>query len=262
MQKRFRIYIDESGDHTYNDLDNPAKRYLCLTGCFLEVSEVPKLQEDLTLIKRKHFKFDPDESLIFHRSKIINRQGPFYVLQDSQKEEVFNNDLLGFLSVSNYRIIAVVIDKKTHSERYGDFAYHPYHYCLAAILERYCGYLNFHRAVGDVLAESRGGQEDQQLKEAYRRIYRSGTNMRGPEFFQSALTTGEIKLKLKAVDIAGLQLADMLAYPVRQEILIEKWIIPDPGDNFGRKIIRQIQPKFNCHLYTGRIPGYGKIFIP
>ena len=262
MQKRFRIYIDESGDHTYHDLENPAKRYLCLTGCFLEMSEIQKLQEDLTLIKRKHFKFDPDEPLIFHRSKIINRRGHFCILQDPQKEEAFNNDLLRFFTHSNYRIIAVVIDKKTHVERYGDFAYHPYHFCLAAILERYCGYLNLHRAIGDVLAESRGGQEDQQLKEVYRRIYKSGTNIRGAEFFQSALTTGEIKLKTKTVDIAGLQLADLLAYPIKQEILIEKNAIPDPGDNFGKRICQAVRSKFNCHSYDGRVAGYGKIFIP
>lgn len=86
--------------------------------------------------------------------------------------------------------------------------------------------------------------------------------MRGEEFFQSALTTGEIKLKPKKVDIAGLQLADMLAYPIKQEILIEKRAIPDPGDNFGKRICQTVRSKFNCHLYDGRIAGYGKIFIP
>ncbi len=33
---RYRLYIDESGDHTYKDIGEPARRYLGLTGCFVE----------------------------------------------------------------------------------------------------------------------------------------------------------------------------------------------------------------------------------
>jgi hypothetical protein len=61
--------------------------------------------------------------------------------------------------------------------------FHPYHYCLTAILERYCGLLNFVGGIGDVLAESRGESEDTQLKEAYKRVYKAGTRYREPEFF-------------------------------------------------------------------------------
>ena len=32
--ERYRLYIDESGDHTWRQLDDPARRYLCLLGCF------------------------------------------------------------------------------------------------------------------------------------------------------------------------------------------------------------------------------------
>jgi len=33
---RYRLYIDESGDHTYRDIEEPARRYLGLTGCWVE----------------------------------------------------------------------------------------------------------------------------------------------------------------------------------------------------------------------------------
>jgi len=178
-----------------------------------------------------------------------------------EKEQAFNEDFLQFVREHDYRIITVVIDKKTHMERYAEAAFHPYHYCLAVLLERYCGFLNFRGAKGDVLAESRGSAEDRQLKEAYRVVYKGGTLWRGSEFFQRALTSSEVKLKPKTANIAGLQLCDLLAYPGKQEILIEKGRINDPEDSFSKQICQCIEAKYNQHVYTGRVEGYGKVFL-
>lgn len=261
MVKKYRIYIDESGDHTYHKVDNPEKRYLGLTGCFFDMEKYQIFQERLNELKKDNFKSDPDETIILHRKDIINKKGIFSILKNTEMESKFNSDLLKLFAESEYKIISVAIDKYSHIERYGSAAFHPYHYCLAALLERYCGYLNFTVARGDVLAESRGGTEDTHLKEAYKRIYNDGTNMRSKEFFQNTLTSCEIKLKPKYKNIAGLQLADLLAYPLKQLILVENNCISDPGDVFGKKVIDAISSKFNYHIYNGRIYGYGKIFI-
>ena len=127
-------------------------------------------------------------------------------------------------------MLCVLVDKKQHQERYVD-PFHPYHYCLAARLERYAGWLIYKNTVGDVMAESRGGEEDLQLKQAYRRTYESGTLHFDHKKFQLALSSKEIKVQLKKADIAGLQLADVLAYPVKQAILVQKGLIPV---QFGR----------------------------
>ena len=68
-------------------------------------------------------------------------------------------------------------------------------------------------------------------------------------------------MKPKRNNIAGLQLADILAYPVKQSILLENKRIPDPGNIFGKKICETIKTKYNRHLYWGYIKGYGRIFI-
>lgn len=262
MERRYRLYIDESGDHTYHQIDDPPKRYLGLLGCIIESEKYRiEFQPILEKLKQEHFPHSPDEPIILHRKDIINKRGPFWRLRDSKKERVFNNDLFNFFKDQEYTIIAVVIDKKTHIERYQESAFHPYHYCLAAMLERYCGWLHFHNAKGDVLAESRGGTEDRQLKGAYIRTYSDGTQFRGPVFFQSVLTSKEIKLKSKGSNIAGLQLADLLAYPVKQEILLESGKIAHIKDTFGKEIGRIINPKYNRHFYKGRVCGYGKIFL-
>jgi hypothetical protein len=258
----YRLYIDESGDHTYHELENPAKRYLCIVGCLIQ-HEVYRttFHPQLENLKQKHFPHSPDEPVILHRNDIINKRGSFWRLRDTEKENSFNEDLLAFLETQDYKIIAVVIDKKVHIERYHEAAFHPYHYCLTTLLERYCGLLHFLNAKGDVLAESRGGVEDKQLKEAYLRIYNAGTHFRSKNFFQDVLTSKEIKLKLKKSNIVGIQIADLLAYPIKQEILFENNRIDKIEDVFGKKICQSIKNKFNAQFYTGKVDGYGKVFI-
>lgn len=260
--KRYRLYIDESGDHTYYKLEDPSKRYLGLTGIFIETEYYrATFQPEMERFKQEHFPHNPDEPVILHRADIINRRGPFWRLRDTVREQAFNAGFLQFLKEQDYCIITVVIDKKTHIDRHGGAAYHPYHYCLAALLERYCGFLNLYTAQGDVLAESRRGAEDFKLKRAYQKLYKEGTWYRSPKFFQQALTSSEIKIKPKWANTAGLQLSDLLVHPSKSEILIEEKRISDPGDNFGKHICQCIQAKYNHQVYNGRIWGYGKVFL-
>lgn len=243
-------------------MEGPATRYLCLLGLFVE-AEIYRssFHSSLERLKQTHFPHNPDEPVILHRQELVNRRGSFGRLKDPRNEQLFNTDLLKFLSEQDYKLISVVIDKKTHIERYGNVAYHPYHYCLAALLERYCGFLNFYNAQGDVMAESRGGTEDIKLKAAYDALYRAGTYYRPQDFFQRALTSSQIKLKPKFANIAGLQVADLLAYPVKQEILLDNERIPDITNVFSKEICKVIADKYNKQVYQGRATGYGKVFL-
>lgn len=265
MTKRYRLYIDESGDHTYSEIDSPSKRYLGIIGCIIGSDYYrQKFQPELEQLKQTYFPHSPDEPVIFHRSEIIQKRSSFWRLRNSEMEKSFNNDLLNFFKTTDYRVIIVVIDKKSHIERYKEAAFHPYHYCLAALLERYCGFLNIYNAIGDVLAERRGGTEDMQLKESYRRVYESGTTQRNPEFFQKVLTSKEIKIKPKSTNIAGLQLADLLAHPCKNEVLLENKRISEQewkSKKFGLEICKCLELKYNRHIFNGRVRGYGKVFL-
>jgi hypothetical protein len=261
MRRRYRLYIDESGDHTYHQIDALEKRYLGLIGCVFSFEHYLKFQKDLENLKRKHFSYDPDFPVILHRTGFINRKGSFGCLVDRELEASFNQDFLGLLKQATFEIIAVVIDKKSHIKRYSESAFHPYHYCMACLLERYCGYLNCINAEGDVLAESRGGKEDKQLKEVFQHIYFEGTQRLGASFFQKTLTTREIKLKRKNANIAGLQLADLLAYPIKQDILVKVNRISEPGDVFGKVICEVVQGKYIRHLSQVYVEGYEGLFF-
>jgi len=129
------------------------------------------------------------------------------------------------------------------------------------MLEHYCGFLNFYNAKGDVMAESRGSKEDRLLKQAYRELYEYGTQSRAASFFNKTLTSKEIKLKPKIANIAGLQVCDLLAYPIKQEILFENKRTADSGDVFGKSICAAVRNKHNRQVPQGRIEGYSKVFL-
>lgn len=254
---RYRLYIDESGDHTYKKLDDIGHRYLALLGVwFRQREDYLAFAHDLEQFKKDLFGERPDAPVILHRTDIINRRGAFGLLCDDNKRKRFDDGLLRLITDARFRMLCIVLDKQAHRLQYSD-PFHPYHYCLAAMLERYAGWLIYKNVIGDVMAESRGGEEDLQLKQAYRRTFESGTLHFSHEKFQAALSSKDIKVRPKSANIAGLQLADVLAYPVRQAILVKKRLIPDPGDVFGKKVYEAARPKFNCQEWTGQVEGYG-----
>lgn len=216
---------------------------------------------DLEALKRRHFDYDPDDPVIFHRKEIIHKHGAFKIFKDQAKRDAFDDDLIQFLRGLDCVLIIVVIDKKYHIDTYGRSAFPPYHFALTAMMERYCGYLNFFNHRGDILAEKRGKKEDRQLEYEYFKIYHGGTYFHSPSFFQMALTTRKLKTGSKSSNIAGLQIADLLAHPCTQEVLFEKGRIPALPSVFGRKICASVRNKYNVQIHTGRVSGYGKVFI-
>lgn len=258
---RYRLYIDESGDHTYNLMEEISHRYLALLGVwFKQDPEYAVFADVLDKFKRDIFGFRPDKPVILHRSDIINRKGPFGLLRDEAVKNRFDEGLLNLIHKAQFKMLCVIIDKQTHLEKYAS-PFHPYHFCLGAMLDRYSGWLNYKNAVGDVVAEVRGREEDLQLKEAYRRVYGSGTLQFDHKHHQRALTSKEIKLSSKSHNIAGIQLADVLAHPVKQALLAEKGIVPRPNGNFGCRLMEIVNPKFNSNEWRGHQAGYGKVWL-
>jgi hypothetical protein len=254
---RYRLYIDESGDHAFNKLEEIPHRFLALLGVWFKQEDDLVFSSAMDEFKAGIFPARSGKPpVILHRSDIINRKGPFGVLREETKRKQFDDGLLGLVGNAPFKMICVILDKKKHQDSYLH-PYHPYHYCLAAMLERYCGWLLYKNAVGDVVAETRGKEEDVQLKQAYLRIYESGTFILGRDKYQRTLTTKEIKIRPKDANSAGLQLADALAHPVKQALLIEKGLVPDPGNVFGKQVYEIAKEKFNRNEWRGNVEGYG-----
>jgi len=79
-------------------------------------------------------------------------------------------------------------------------------------------------------------------------------------FAQAVLTSREIKLKKKEHAIPGLELADLLVYPFKREMIAERRGEDLPED-FSATLLDAARPKMNCLLSTRRIAGYGKVWL-
>jgi hypothetical protein len=208
-------------------------------------------------LKSKYFDPHPDNPIIFHRKEILNAKHPFEALRDAKTRSKFDKDLLGYLKDWEYMVISVCLDKKSHKEKYQVWKYDPYHYCLTLLLERFTFFLEQRAEKGDVMAESRGGKEDMRLKKAFVRLWNEGTEYMQKEQFHKVLTSKQLKVKPKANNISGLQLADLIAHPSRNEILEENKLLERSLPPFGIRVIEILQKKY--YQRGGKI--FGKKFI-
>lgn len=256
-----RLYLDETGDHSSTDPTDISKRYLGLAGVIFDRSNYDIFSKDLENFKRKHLLYDQDDPPILHRKEIVLAQGAFSPLQDFALRRAFDDDLLQLLAKANYRVVAVVLDKVDHWKKNYRQLKHPYHYCLLAMLERYCGWMKLRSARGDVLAESRGGREDRNLKEAYQSVFLNGGYYLHSSVCQATLSSRQIKIKPKAMNIAGLQLADLLAHPLTRDVLRSYGRLAGYESPYQMEVIKLAQTKYNRQIYSGIIKGYGQVFL-
>jgi hypothetical protein len=110
------------------------------------------------------------------------------------------------------------------------------------------------------MGESRGKVEDQQLKAAYEALYDGGDLHNRAEFYQARLTSREIKLKPKSKNVAGLQLADLLAHPAKQRCLVRQGVPEVQESVFGRRVANLFWQKLR-QSKEGETKGYGEIFL-
>jgi len=252
------MYIDEVGNSDIESSDNPNHRFLSLTGVIIELGYVQSvIYPEMEALKAKYFRSHPDEPIIFHRKEIVNYKPPFEALKNNEVRARFDRELLARLKSWNYTVLTVCLDKKKHKETYNTWRYEPYHYCLEVLLERFVFFLNRVNCKGDVMAESRGGKEDRRLKKSFARLWENGTDYVNPEQFQDALTSKNLKVKLKSNNISGLQLADLLAHPSRNEILLEEGLLDKKHAPFAKSVVEILQEKYDQR------PGYqfGKKFL-
>lgn len=259
---KHRLYVDEVGNPDLKSSDNEEHRFLCLTGIIIELEYVKEvIHPELEELKKDFFDSHPDDPIIFHRKELLKRKPPFSVLQDQMIEKKFNKKLLEKLNEWEYKVISVIIDKKEHDERYSTWKYDPYHYSQEILLERFRLFLDMNNSKGDVMFESRGGKEDMRLKRSFRKLFDNGTHHLSAEDLQSHLTSKELKIKPKKANIAGLQIADLIAHPARRWFYKNVFQMDDGKITFGDEVIKILESK-KFFRYDGKIHGYGAKKLP
>ncbi len=258
---KYRIYIDEVGNNDLGSSVNPNHRYLCLTGVVFELDYVKNvLTPDIERLKNKYFESHPDEPVILHRKEMVNRKASFKSLNKVEVESAFNEEFLALLEKWKFKTITVLIDKLEHQTKYSTWRYDPYHYCMAIILERFHLRLKEVGAVGDMMFESRGGKEDMRLKQSYKNIYEHGPDWVKATDIHDTLTTCELKIKPKSANIAGLQVADLVAYPMYRYALKFYKIKDDGRDTFNERMLEILKIKIQKN--ENRMDGYGLKKLP
>lgn len=257
----YRLYLDESGTHSYSVSDAVDKRYLCIIGVVVSENEIAnKLQPYIKALK-DIIRKDPDETIILHREEIANRTGVFGRLKDPALEKAWNEQIVRIIRDVDFRVCAVVLDKKDHKAKYTS-PMHPYHYCVHMLVERYVKYLEKrgNECRGDVMAEARGEDEDEALQSEYTNVYETGTYYVDASRFQARLTGKDIKMTPKFKAVSGLELADLLVLASKLDVLKENGHINKINSKFTAVLINELQSKYDRNG-NGALNGYGKKFL-
>ncbi|MEW5825539.1 MAG: DUF3800 domain-containing protein [Candidatus Bipolaricaulota bacterium] len=261
----YRLYVDEVGNSSLRvgDPNNENDRFLSLTGVAVRgdyalASFVPEMDA----LKRRFFQTDPDVPVILHRTDMLNRKWPFTELQDPATESAFYVALNERLAAWEYAVVSVVIDKHRQKNLYQVWQANPYHYCMKVLLERYVMFLQGGSATGDVMVESRQAKDDFKLKESYKRLYISGTERIAATSFQRRLSSKELKVKPKSANIAGLQLADLLACGAQRGILSEVGLPSRSNHGFDSDVWALLEGAKFIRDRDGKTLGFGKKLLP
>jgi hypothetical protein len=134
------------------------------------------------------------------------------------------------------KLYAVAIHKRRLLERYLS-PVNPYDVSLSQLLSLVCGpprAVGANRPiVGEIIAESRGHVEDRQLQREYQGLRQLGLGSYGAINVQTRrartvqrLFPPKIEFVRKRMMVAGLELADLSAYPIARAVVNKSWENP------------------------------------
>jgi hypothetical protein len=238
------VYADESGDRSLTSI-NP--QYPVFVLAFCVVHKPTYIDSIVPAFQRLKFDFWGHDSVVLHSHEIRKEHGDFNILRNAETRATFLDRLTSVIETADFMIIAAVIDKVRHVEKYTTPA-DPYEIALAFCMERLQRHL-INRDQADrtthVQVECRGKAEDAKLELEFRRIC-DGKNAIGK------MPNLDIRFMDKKHNSTGLQLADLVAHPIGRHA-----INPDQPN----RAYNLLEPKFRRGP-AGCIKGFGLKFFP
>jgi hypothetical protein len=236
-------YFDESGDHGLARID-PSFPVFVLCACVFRIADY--LGRDLPAFGKIKFDHFGHDAVIFHSRDIRKQVGAFQILSNASTRTNFNADLAAYYANSSCTLIAAAIEKNRLSKQY-KYPNDPYQMSLLFCLERLYGFLvdrNEQNGTLTCVFEKRGPKEDAALAAEFVRIC-GGQNYWGPLPFQAVFAS-------KQTNMAGLQIADLAAYP------IAKYAMNPTATN---PAYASVQPRLR-RSNGGKVIGYGLKMFP
>jgi hypothetical protein len=209
-QSNFIVYVDESGDHGMQTVDQNYPIFVLAFCVFYKLHYSERVVPAIEKFKFNRFGHD---IVILHERDIRKEIAPFKFTNESEKIE-FIGKLGEIIERSNFILISCVVRKDALSERQA-VSDNPYHLALGFCLDTLHEFLS-EKSQEDkktfVVFESRGKKEDKDLELEFRRVC-DGANRK------NARLPFEIILADKKANSSGLQLADLVARPIGLNIL-------------------------------------------
>lgn len=241
----YHLYIDECGDQNLETF-SPTFPIFTLCGILVRDDLVSHIDEQVRDLKRE---FWGERQIILHSRDIRKCQNGFEVLFDLDVKRRFYesiNHLLGQRGV--YVIVSCAILKEPYIRQFGRLN-DVYGQSLSFVLERAIFCVDNQCPDGNgrisAIVERRGKREDKILQDYYRQLLEKGTYWVTAERMKSRMSV--LDFKWKSDDVAGLQIADLIAYPLTRHVLnpqavnlaydiLEPNIFKEKGKLMGLKI--------------------------
>lgn len=222
-QSKYYLYIDECGDHQLEKF-NPNFPIFTLCGLLVSGDNLGKLEESVKSFKREFFN---TEDVILHSRDIRKQEKEYAILQYPEIKQKFYRGINSIFEQDDvYVILCCSILKEPFVERFSR-GEDVYGLSLKYLIERavFCMDDNVDSGKVDICIERRGVKQDRELLNYYNRLRATGTKWISTERLISRL--GRFSFSFKKDNVIGLQLADLIAYPITRHILNPK--SPNPA---------------------------------
>lgn len=196
---------------------NPQFPVFLLSGVLVSEESYNALMGEFDYIKNFFWK---NKNVVFHSRDIRKCEKEFVLLFDLAVKAKFYEMINSSVANNKYTIIAAAINKQKFILNYGKLSNDVYEISLSFIIERSVFYLDGLTdkcSSLDVVIEKRGPKEDKKLEEHFQRLCSRGT------YFVNGKRLRDYNFNItfngKRDNIAGLQLADLVAYPIANFVI-------------------------------------------
>lgn len=214
-ESKYYLFIDECGDQNLANF-NPTFPVFTLCGVIVPADKLPMLERQVNDLK---LRFCDATDVILHSREIRKCRAPFSFLQEQERKQEFYEHVNRILSQNDvYVIVSCTIIKEAFIQHFSKDS-DVYGLSLYYLLERSIFYAddNSENPKIDVIVEKRGKLEDRTLLNYYNKLRRRGTKWVSKERFQMRLD--RFSFKNKKENVIGLQLADLIAYPIARYVI-------------------------------------------
>ena len=243
MADNYVLYLDECGDQNLSSFD-PQFPIFTLCGVVVSEEQDALLADRINSLKRDSWN---NTNIILHSRDIRKCQNGFEVLFDLEVKKRFIESVNAILGDDIYIIICCAILKESYIRQYGKLN-DVYGLSLSYIMERVVFYLD---SVGRdnielrTVIERRGKKEDKSLLNYYNQLLDRGTYWVNGERMRRYFK--RFDMRWKSENIVGLQVADLVAYPITRHVLnpngvnlaydvLKKNIYQVDGKMYGMKV--------------------------